>query len=1132
MMTSVRRVSRPTFAVLAFVALLLPIGLLEQLWAQGVTTGNMSGVVTNAQAAPVEGATVLAIHEPSGTSYETLTRADGRFTISNMRVGGPYSVQVVYTGTGQTAFAPQTREGLMVNLGVTTDVDVTVQAITVAEEVTVSGQLDSVFASTRTGAATQVSRDEIYNLPTIGGRIESVTRMTPQASGSSFAGQDNRLNNITVDGSYFNNAFGLGSGQPGGRTDVAPISLESIEQVQVSIAPFDVRQGNFVGAAVNTVTRSGTNQLTGSVYHRTRNESFVGTEARGFPVNPGTFTFRNTGLWAGGPVVRNRVFLFGNYENEKDVRPINTYRANRGGEPATGSVTRVLASDLDTLSAYLRQNFQYETGGYENLDDETPAKRYLVRGDYNLNNSNKISVRYNQLESSSRSNLSSSGSAGLGRSTLSNNHLNFEASNYAQLEKIKSGVGEWNAVIGNSMSNNLIVGLTSNDENRGELGKIFPFVDVLGPDGTAYLSFGSEPFTPNNQLRYKTFQVQENFTKFGANHSLIFGATAQRYEAQNVFWNCCPHGNYVYYSLQDFYADANGYLANPNRTTSPVGLRYFKQRYSNYPGLDDPLQELKVWYGGAYAQDEWRPGRHLTVTMGVRFDVPAFENTAFANAKADALTFRDEHGSTVQYSTGSMPPKNILWSPRVGLNWSPWGSQRTQLRGGTGVFTGPPLYVWISNQLGNTGVLIGEIIEQQATLTAPPLTTRPFHPDPRRYWPANVTGEGAASYELNVTDPDFKFPQVWRTNFGVDHQLPGNIVGTAELIYNRDINGIYYINANLPAPQTTFNGVDNRPRWTANRINNTPGNQVTSALVMKNQSVGSSWNVSGSLSKTLFHGLSVKGAYSYGEAWNTIDPGSTASSTWSLNQHSGDPNSPGLGLAASSQGHRVFLQTSYTRSYFGFGATTISAFWEARPSLNQNSFSTTGSYVFAGDMNGDSASGNDLIYIPRDTSEMNFVTLTAPNGAVFTADQQVQAFEAYINQDKYLRSHRGQYAERGAVFYPMMKRIDLSLTQDIFRNVLGKRNAGQFRIDIANFGNLLNHNWGVSQRFVVPTTQANGAQLLTNPVVDAQGRSAYRLAVVNNQLVTSSFQPGNSVSPNTAGPDVYQFMLSFRYTFN
>jgi hypothetical protein len=553
-------------------------------------------------------------------------------------------------------------------------------------------------------------------------------------------------------------------------------------------------------------------------------------------------------------------------------------------------------------------------------------------------------------------------------------------------------------------------------------------------------------------------------------------------------------------------------------------LRRFKLRYSNVPNLEKPLQLLRVWYSGAYAQDEWRPRRDVTVTAGIRVDASVFADTAFQNAKADALTFRDEDGNPVQYRTGDMPDTTLLWSPRVASNWDVGGRGRTQVRLGTGLFTGPPLYVWISNQLGNTGVLIGEILVDNTTAF-------PFHPDPLHYAPRNVTGEGAASYELNVTDSNFKFPQVWRTNAAVDHRLPGGITGTVEFLYNKDVNGTYYINANLPAAQSTFSGPDSRPRYTANRINNTPGNQVTSAFVLKNQSVGSSWNISGSLSKSLWHGLSLRGAYSFGLAKNTIDPGSTAGSTFANNQHSADPNNPGLGYSGYSQGHRVFAQASYTRSYFNFGATTVSAFWEARPSFTN--FANNFSYVFSGDMNADGFSGNDLIYIPRDTSEMNFQQFSLPNGRVFTVDEQVAAFEAYIQQDDYLRSRRGQYAERGGAFLPMFNRMDLSIVQDVFRNIGGKRNAGQFRIDITNFGNLLNSDWGVSRRLVVPTTAANGAQILATPstgLTDAQGRPLYRLAVVNNQLVAQSFQSNTSLS--TQNSDVYQVMFSFRYTFN
>jgi hypothetical protein len=378
---------------------------------------------------------------------------------------------------------------------------------------------------------------------------------------------------------------------------------------------------------------------------------------------------------------------------------------------------------------------------------------------------------------------------------------------------------------------------------------------------------------------------------------------------------------------------------------------------------------------------------------------------------------------------------------------------------------------------------------------------------------------------------------VWRTNAAVDQRLPWGLTGTVEFLYNKDVNGVYYINANLPAAQSAFTGVDNRARWvgtscsaTGNpggcvtRLNSQPGNVVTNAFILKNQDIGKSWNISASLSKSMFHGLTLRGAYSYGEAKNTIDPGSTASSTFANNQTVNDPNNPGLGFSGYSQGHRFFVQGSYTRSYFGFGATTISAFWESKPSFWN--FANNISYVFGGDANGDSYSGNDLIYIPQNTSEMNFLPLTA-GGRTFTPEEQAAAFEAFIQQDPYLSKNRGKYAERGGLFLPTFRRMDLSLVQDIFGSVGGRRHAGQVRLDITNFGNLLNSDWGVAKRpLSVGITQANGIQILNSAGADAQGRLAYRLATVNNQLITNSFQSSTFTS------DVYQILLSFRYTFN
>jgi outer membrane receptor protein involved in Fe transport len=1081
------------------------VALLAALWApagaaaQGVTTGALSGTVLDSLQQPIAGANVIAIHEPSGTSYETTTRADGRYSIPAMRVGGPYSVTVAYVGGAGTAFEPQTQTDITVNHGVATDLDFTVTAIAVTESITVTGVVDPIFSSNRTGAATAVNRSELASLPTVSGRLTDVTRLTPQAAGNnSFGGQDNRLNNITVDGSYFNNSFGL-AGQPGDRTGVAPISLESIEQVQVSVAPYDVRQGNFVGAGVNTVTRSGTNQLRGSFYHRFRNQDFVGTEAKGQAFNPGEFTLRNTGGWAGGPVLRNRLFAFGNYEDEKDARPGTTFLANAGGQPVAGSTTRVLASDLNTLSSFLSERLGYSTGPFQGYDDETPAKRFLTRFDYNLNNNNKVSFRYNHLDSKTDVLLSGSSSLGFGRSSgRDTTFLGFQNSNYQILENIRSGIGEWNSVLGSSMANSLIVGYTYQDESRASRGDFFPFVDIL--DGSqAYTSFGFEPFTPNNELRYKTFQLQDNFTKFGTRHSLTFGGSLERYESENVFFPGAQSA-YVYNSLQDFYTDALGYLANPNRTTSPVTLRRFQVRYINIPGLDKPIQPLEVWYGGVYAQDEWRPRKNFTVTGGIRIDVPVFGDTAYQNEDADARAFLDENGDAVQYSTGSLPEAKIHWSPRVGFNWDVHADQRTQIRGGTGVFTGRPAYVWISNQIGNTGVLTG--FERLDNTTA-----RPFNPNPDRYKPTTVTGAPAASYELALTDNGFKFPQVWRNNVAVDHKLPGGIVGTFEFLYNKDVNGIYYINANLPPAQSAFVGPDNRPRWTSNQIHS----RVANAVVLKNQDVGSSWNIATTLARSSATGLSVRGSYSYGRARNTVDPGSIAFGSWAGNAHAGNPNNPGVAFSSNSPGHRIFALATYSKEYFSFGGTTISLYWEGYTNGNT-------SYVFGGDMNGDGATNSDLIYIHRDQSEMNFQTFTA-SGRTFTAAEQAAAWDAYIAQDSYLSKRRGQYAERGGVFLPMVFRADLSLTQNVFTNIGGKRHSFQIRADITNVGNLLNSDWGVGQRII-------RNQILTNPGVDAQGRATYRLAVVNGELLRRSLESTSFLS------DVYSFMISLRYTFN
>jgi hypothetical protein len=1103
--------SKETMTKINFMNLMMVI-LLTSIFsisvAAQVTTAEIVGRVTDEQGKPVVGVVIEAVHQPSGTNYTTVTNDAGRFTLPGLRVGGPYTVKATQAG-----FKEQTLDNIQLSLGVAGTANFTLSTA-ITETVNIEAGDNEIFSESRTGASTAISTPQIEALPTISRRIGDFTRLTPQAGGGgTFAGQDNRLNNITVDGSYFNNSFGL-AGQPGDRTGVSPISLDAIEAIQVNISPYDVRQGNFVGAGVNTVTRSGTNTYSGSFYYLFRKPSLVGKNAGANAFNPGDFDYKNWGFRLGGPLPffnfgegtkpafisgKNKLFFFFSYENEELTEPGTTFTARTASQTAGGNVTRVLSTDLDALSSFLAQRFGYETGPYQGYSHSTPAKKFLFRSDYNLNSSNRISGRYIFLDSSTDVLLSNSSSLGFGSRRSNLNGLNFQNSNYKILENIRSIVGEWNAAFGSGASNSLILGYTTQDESRDSLGDFFPMVDIL-EGGSVYTTFGFEPFTPNNELRYKSFQIQDNLTFYRGSHTIATGVSYEYYESENVFFPG-SQSVYVYNSLADFYTDANDFLANPNRVTSPVTLRRFQVRWSNIPGLDKPIQPLKVNYVGFYGQDTWKLLENFSLTFGLRTDIPFFGDTGFANPQVAGLTFRDETGAAVQYRTENLPDANPLWSPRVGFNWNLFNSGKVQVRGGTGVFTGRPAYVWISNQVGNNGILTGFAQFDNTTI-------RPFNPNPNAYKPTTVTGAPASSYELALTETNFKFPQIWRSSIATDVKLPLGLVAGAEFLYSKDVNGIYYINANLASPNTAFTGVDNRPRWTAsNRINSF----ITSAVVLKNQDVGKTWNLSFTLEKPFSNGLWFKSAYSYGEAKNTVDPGSIAFGSWNNNQHSGNPNNPGLGFSSASQGPRFFTSASYRKEYFKFGATTISMFWETRRGGNA-------SYVFSGDLNGDGGTSNDLIYIPRDVSEMNFEQFTSGT-TTFTVAQQTAAWEAFINQDPYLSKNRGKYAERGAAWLPFQTNIDVSVAQDIFAKFGGNRHTFQVRADILNFGNLLNKNWGVGNTF-------NSTSPLIARGADANGRALYRLRNFGSNLISGSFIP-------TAGSaDVYRIQIGFRYIFN
>jgi outer membrane receptor protein involved in Fe transport len=1139
-----------------------------------VTTGSIRGLVTDSENRPLEGARITAIHLPSGTQYVGATRADGRFNIPGMRVGGPYSVSAAMIG-----YARQNRDDIQVSLGSAADLVFKMdQVATQLNAVTVTSE-GGELSSTRTGAATSIRQEQLATLPTISRRLSDFTRLTPQASGNSFAGQDNRLNNITVDGAAFNNSFGLG-GQPGDRTGVAPISLDAIEAVQVNIAPFDVRQSGFTGAAVNTVTRSGTNEFSGSIYYNVRDQEYVGRQAGRNVFNPGTFSFDQIGFRLGGPILKDKLFFFVSYETDEFEGPGNTNLPRDASQTAGGNITRVLRTDLDSMSTFLLNRFGYVTGRYEGYPGATPSNRLTTRVDFALSQRNKFSFRYTNLGSETDVLVSTSSSLTnglIGRTR--NNAMSFENSNYTILENIDSYAAEWNSLLTDRMSNQLIVTYTKQDESRGAITNLFPFVDVLAgdisaSDNSVYMSFGSEPFTPNNELRYNNLQVQNNFTRFGNRHDLTLGVAYERYESENVFYPG-SQSSYTYNSLSDFYADANAFFtacgsnpANwgtctpPTTSAAGVGPRTFTVRYMNIPGLSKPVQPLEVNTFGAYIQDEWRVRNNLTVTAGLRADIISFGNTAFENDSVANMRFLDENGDSVRYNTGALPPSTPLFSPRLGFNYDVRGNGQTVVRGGSGIFTGRPAYVWISNQIGNNGVLTGTILETAAAGTS--LGSRPFDPRPTRYVPTGpVTGAPALQYQLALTDKDFKFPQVWRTNLAVDHRFKSGWRGTVEFIWGQDVNGIYYINANQPESDGNFTGPDARERWftdkcatfdpdgagptpafytqiETNRINCA----VQDAIVLKNQNVGRSYNAAVSLERNFTNGFFVKGAMAYGDARNTVDPGSIASGSFFGNPHRNNPNDPGVGLSGAFQGRRSFLVASHTRDWFGFGNTTISTFLENFTLGNT-------SYLFGGDLNGDGGT-NDLIWVPENQSQMNFAQQTFTSGTfrgtacssgtpcVYTPAQQAADWDAYINQDPYLRSRRGQYAERGGLILPTVTRMDLSVSQDLSALIAGKKNSLQVRLDILNFTNMINSDWGLA-KFVVnnqpliprnfqTTGSVGGVPCSTaspcNGPADNLGRPIYTYRVISGQPLSRTFQK----SANTA--DVWRMQLGLRYTFN
>ena len=962
--------------ILQLIALLLVSATMH---AQ-VTTASIVGFVKDANNKGMEGATVEAVHEPSGTRYKTQTLAEGRFVLTGMRIGGPYVLKATYVG-----FTTQTQGDVTLQLGEPTRFDFALaEANNQLQEITVTGTRSrNLISKEKKGTSTNINRRVLASLPTLNRSITDFTKLTPQANGTSFAGQDNRFINFTIDGSIFNNSFGL-QALPGAQTNSTPISLDAVDEIQVNISPYNLKEAGFTGASINAVTKSGTNTLHGSGFYNTRSEKLVGEKAgeKGDQaVITNAFDVKQFGGSIGGPIIKNKLFFFANYEGERRSDPGTTFIANTGGQTG-GNVTRVLTADLDKLSNYLKTNFDYETGPYQDYSLLTKSDKALLKFDFNINDKHKLSLRGNILKSKRDVPASNSGGFNGRRDNLF--AMTYSNTNYEINNDIYSGILQLNSRLGKTVSNELTFGYTANRDYRGEKGPTFPTVDILDGNDRNYITFGSEPFTPNNILNTDTWQFSDNVTIFKGKHTLSTGFNFESFKFFNQF-TPTVNGQYVFHNLDSFYRSADAFLANPNMATNPVNLRRYALTYSNLPGGDLWNAVTSAKNIGFYIQDEVALQDNFTMVFGVRFDIPYFTGSGFVNTEVDNFGFVDEDGNPTKLSTSKLPTGKLMISPRWGFNYDVFSNRKTQVRGGIGLFTGRPAFVWISNQIGNNGVQSGSISTDNTRAF-------PFSSDVTRNVPVIANpGTPAPSYNIATTESNFRFPQVLRANLGIDQEIGFGIIASAEVLFTQSLSNVFYYNANLRGATANFSGPDSRPRFPT--FNTTTGqlltgaafnnairinSKITDATVLKSGPYGGSFITTFKLEKPIrSKGFGFMVAYTYSNVKDYISAGSIASSSFTGNRTVNGNNRPDLAFSDNEVRNRVIGNINWRKEVFKHAALQLSLFGQSQ---NQNRLS----YTVSGDLNGDGMPEHKTIKGPRHSG--GGVPLSLPDDTFIYSD--------------------------------------------------------------------------------------------------------------------------------------------------
>ena len=1122
--------------ILFFFALAIVAGPL--LFAQ-VTTSSVSGVVKSTTDEPLVGASIVATHLPSGTKYTTSSRAGGQFSLFNMQPGGPYLIEVTFVGFDKEKF-----EDVYLKLAESFLLDPSLKKTnaTLENVVLTTGRRTSILNANRTGAVTNIGLRQITNLPTINRSLNDLTRATPQSNGASIGGGNFRQNNFTIDGAEFNNSFGIGGNLPAGGS---PISLDAIDEISVNITPYDIRQSGFIGSAINAVTRAGTNTFSGSVYTYFRNQ-----KQRGDKVEKTTFIrpvekFSQKGVRFGGPIIKNKLFFFLNYETEEQPKTIQTRFAATASAPfgSAPNIARPTADSLNYIRNYLLTNYGYETGPFDNYTPSIIRKKVMGRIDWNISPKNRFNIRYSQVEGGEPNSISNSvGGTGLtnvtGQTRIDNNALWFKNSNYFQGANYYSLSAELNSKFGR-VANTLRGSYTFQNDSRSSESQLFPLVDIMSTTGFSqsvpYTSFGYEPFSFLNLRKVKTYSIVDNLSWTTKKHNWTVGVQADISSTINGF-NPFGASYYRFATWADFASALN---PNPALRVKPTD---FAITYSLAKDFAPAISAFKFAQYSLYGQDEIAINKNFRLTIGLRIDQPSYPGIPqiITNPLLLGLTF--EGGEKI--NTGNLPGKRLMWSPRIGFNWDLYGDRSLQIRGGTGIFTGKVPFVWIVSQSGTNGmILVTQPFNGQAN------TPGPFNPNTIAYRPGTVPAAGTVvPATVTALADNFKNPQSWKSSLAMDTKLPWGIIASLEAIFNKDLNTVFFRNPNYLAPQrlNVVGYPDNRfiyggtnPTRYINTLNTalvpTPGGSgQLDPIVIDNGKRGYYASFTVKFDKPFSKGFFASVAYAKSFAGNLHDgSGDQPAGTYQGTQQVDGLNTPALATASYVVPDRVIATVSYRKEYFKHLATSISL-------LYQGSIDGRFSYTYGTDFNRDRITGNDLIYIPKDarnTAEIQFgngINTTGAaanvviNGVTYTPAQQAQLFEDYINQDKYLRAHRGQYAERNGAQVPWRNQVDFKFMQDLFAKAGKNRNTLQFTIDIFNLGNLLNPSWGKvktinASSILTPQNPATGTGALVPGGTQAP---IFRLALDRGQIITRTFRD------NVSTASTYSMQFGLRYIFN